>query len=232
MRSLSLLLVVLIMSGCAQTPSAQRSSLLGGETSIRPQVAINSPMSRGSLVPQTENTATGVRGLFEERRVSRVGDTMTVVLNETTRASKDGGTRASRQANSSSNLGVNYSGVNQNTSKRSNLNLGLSSAGNNGFDAKGGATASNQFTGTITVTVMEVLPNGNLVIAGEKKIAVGAEEEFIRFGGVVSPLSIKENSVLSSQVADVRLEYRGSGITDDAQRPGWLTQLLMRYSPN
>lgn len=232
MRKLALLLVVLSLWGCAQTPSAQKPSLLGGETSIRPQEAVSRPMSKGSLVLQTDNAASGARGLFEERRVSRVGDTMTVVLNETTRASKDGGTRATRQGNSSTNLGVNFSGVNQNTSKRSNFNAGLSSSGNNGFDAKGGATASNQFTGTITVTVMEVLPNGNLVIAGEKKIAVGAEEEFIRFGGVVSPLSIKENSVMSSQVADVRLEYRGSGITDEAQRPGWLTQLLMRYSPN
>lgn len=232
MRKLTLLMALFVLGGCAQTPSAQRPSLLGGETSIRPQEVVNRPMSKGSLVPQSESAAAGARGLFEERRVSRVGDTMTVVLNETTRASKDGGTRANRQSNSAANLGVNFSGVNQNTSKRSNFNAGLSAGGNNGFDAKGGATASNQFTGTITVTVMEVLPNGNLVIAGEKKIAVGAEEEFIRFGGVVSPLSIKENTVLSSQVADVRLEYRGSGITDDAQRPGWLTQLLMRYSPN
>jgi flagellar L-ring protein precursor FlgH len=189
-------------------------------------------MSKGSLVPQTDNSASGVRGLFEERRVSRVGDTMTVLLNETTRASKDGGTRANRQATNLASMGMNFSNVTQSKSSSNNLNLGLNAAGNNGFDANGAASASNEFSGTITATVMEVLPNGNLVIAGEKRIAVGAEEEYIRFGGVVSPLSIKENKVLSSQVADVRLEYRGMGITDDAQRPGWLTQFLMRYSPN
>jgi flagellar L-ring protein precursor FlgH len=227
-----IVLLSLVVVGCAQTPSAQRPSLIGGATTIRPpEVAVQS-MSKGSLVPQAENASAGGRGLFEERRVSRVGDTMTVVLNETTRASKDGGTRANRQATNTSALGVNFSNATQSSNNANNLNLGLSSSGNNGFDANGAASASNEFSGMITATVMEVLPNGNLVIAGEKRIAVGAEEEFIRFGGVVSPLSIKENKVLSSQVADVRLEYRGMGITDDAQRPGWLTQLMMRYSPN
>jgi len=225
-------LAVLCVVGCAQVPSAQRTSLVGTETTIRPQETVVQPMSKGSLVPQFNHTTPGVRGLFEERRISRVGDTMMVVLNETTRASKDGGTRANRQANGASSAGVNFANVNQGKSSSNALNLGLNSAGNTSFDAKGGASASNQFSGSITATVMEVLPNGNLVIAGEKRIAVGAEEEFIRFGGVVSPMNIKENSVLSSQVADVRLEYRGMGITDEAQRPGWLTQLLMRYSPN
>jgi len=225
-------LLLLLMAGCAQIPSAQRPSLVSTETTVRPQATVTQPISRGSLVPQFNHNTPGVRGLFEERRISRVGDTMMVVLNETTRASKDGGTRANRQSNGASSAGVNFANVNQSKSSSNSLNLGLNSAGNTSFDAKGGASASNQFSGTITATVMEVLPNGNLVIAGEKRIAVGAEEEFIRFGGVVSPMSIKENSVLSSQVADVRLEYRGMGITDEAQRPGWLTQLLMRYSPN
>ena len=225
-------LAALCVVGCAQVPSAQRTSLVGTETTIRPQETVVQPMSKGSLVPQFNHATPGVRGLFEERRISRVGDTMMVVLNETTRASKDGGTRANRQANGASSAGVNFANVNQGRSSSNALNLGLNSAGNTSFDAKGGASASNQFSGSITATVMEVLPNGNLVIAGEKRIAVGTEEEFIRFGGVVSPMNIKENTVLSSQVADVRLEYRGMGITDEAQRPGWLTQLLMRYSPN
>jgi len=225
-------LPILLAVGCAQVPSAQRSSLVNTETTVRPQEVAVQPMSKGSLVPQFNHMTPGVRGLFEERRISRVGDTMIVILNETTRASKDGGTRANRLANGVSTAGVNFSNVNQAKSNANSLNLGLNSTGNTSFDANGAASASNQFSGTITATVMEVLANGNLVIAGEKRIAVGAEEEFIRFGGVVSPMSIKENSVLSSQVADVRLEYRGMGITDEAQRPGWLTQLLMRYSPN
>mgnify|MGYP006281016295 CR=1 FL=1 len=223
---------VVLLAGCAQTPSAERPSLVNSDTTIRPQQTLIQPISKGSLVPQFNHPTTGVRGLFEERRISRVGDTVMVLLNETTRASKDGGTHANRQATAGSIAGLNFSNNNQGRSSSNGLNLGLNSSGSTSFDGKGGASASNQFSGSITATVMEVLLNGNLVIAGEKRIAVGAEEEYIRFGGVISPMSIKENTVLSSQVADVRLEYRGIGVTDEVQRPGWLTQLLMRYSPN
>ena len=87
-------------------------------------------------------------------------------------------------------------------------------------------------SGTITVTVLEVLSNGNLNVAGEKRLAVGHEEEVIRFGGIVSPSNLQGNSVLSSQVADARIEYRGVGITDQVQIPGILTKLFTRYSPN
>jgi flagellar L-ring protein precursor FlgH len=224
-----------VLAGCADLPSAAKPSLVNSETSVRPQIQSVAPTSAGSLVPAAQVNAVAYRGLFEERRASRAGDTLTVMLNETTRASKDGGTKASRNANNNAGLGVNLTNnqIGQtSTSSSRNISAGLSGNGNTNFDSKGGSTASNQFSGTITVTVMEVLPNGNLSVAGEKRLAVGAEEEVIRFGGIVSPLSIRNNSVLSSQVADARIEYRGAGITDEVQRPGFLTKFLMRYSPN
>jgi len=110
--------------------------------------------------------------------------------------------------------------------------FGINSAGNTNFDSKAGSSASNQFSGTITVTVLEVLPNGNLNVGGEKRLAVGNEEEVIRFGGIVSPVNLQGNTILSSQVADARIEYRGAGITDEVKNPGWLTKLFVRYSPN
>ena len=82
------------------------------------------------------------------------------------------------------------------------------------------------------MTVLEVLPNGNLNVAGEKRLAVGHEEEVIRFGGIVSPSTLQGNTVLSSQVADARIEYRGQGITDQIQNPGMLTKLFTKFSPN
>ena len=224
-----------MLTGCAQVPSALKTPLVNSETTIRPQAQEVPPVSKGSLMPASQVSLVGYRGLFEERRVSKVGDTLTVILNETTRASKDGGTNASRQANNDASANANLrsvatGGTTQNDSNT--LSAGVGSGGTSRFNSTGGASASNEFSGTITVTVIEVLPNGNLVVAGEKRLAVGSEEELIRMGGVVSPLSIKGNSVLSSQVADARIEYRGAGITDEVQRPGWLTQLFMRYSPN
>ena len=79
---------------------------------------------------------------------------------------------------------------------------------------------------------LNLLPNGNLNVGGEKRLAVGNEEEVIRFGGIVSPVNLQGNTILSSQVADARIEYRGAGITDEVKNPGWLTKLFVRYSPN
>ena len=237
LKSLCSLLLMAVLAGCASpSDSGSRPSLISQETTIRPQAPAVKAISPGSLMPAVGSNQSSFRGLFEERRVSRVGDTLTVILNETTKASKSAQTAANRKGASAINFGLRTNAAtvkpNNNQTNRADLSVAASSDGNVGFDGKGSATASNQFSGTITVTVIEVLPNGNLVVAGEKRLAVGAEEEIIKFSGVVSPLSIKGNSVLSSQVADVRAEYRGSGSTDEIQRPGWLTRFLMVFAPN
>jgi flagellar L-ring protein precursor FlgH len=236
MKNIALLFTTLaVLAGCAELPSASKQSLLNNETTIRPQVQEAMMTSRGSLVPAAQVNPTAYRGLFEDRRAARVGDTLTVLLNETTRASKDGGTVASRNSANSMNFGLNtlknQTGPSSSSTSRA-LSAGLNNAGGTNFDSKAGSTASNQFSGTITVTVLEVLPNGNLNVGGEKRLAVGNEEEVIRFGGIVSPVNLQGNTILSSQVADARIEYRGAGITDEVKNAGWLSKLLVRYSPN
>jgi flagellar L-ring protein precursor FlgH len=79
--------------------------------------------------------------------------------------------------------------------------------------------------------VIEILANGNLVVAGEKQVAVSNEEEIIRFGGVVNPNNLIFNQISSQQVADARIEYRGRGVTDDTQSAGWFTRLLLKLAP-
>ena len=230
--------IVVLLVGCAQAPthtSAALPSLLNSETTVRPATQAPVPVSRGSLVPASQLNPPVYRSLFEDRRPARVGDTLMIVLNETTRASKLGGTQASRGSNNAlnANTSLSTSSAGSSNSSRSRDNkLGLGSGGTTQFDSKGGSSASNEFSGMITVTVLEVLANGNLAVAGEKRLAVGAEEEIIRFSGVVMPQNVHNGSISSSMVADARIEYRGSGVTDEVQRPGWLTQLFMRYSPN
>ena len=237
MKKIALLMIILAaLVGCAELPSANKQSLLSSETTIRPQAQEAVVASRGSLVPAAQVNPAPYRGLFEDRRAVRVGDTLTVLLNETTRASKDGGTVASRNSANNANIGLNTI-INQTVTPTSTTNNrvlsgGVNNAGSTNFDSKGGSSASNQFSGTITVTVLEVLPNGNLNVGGEKRLAVGNEEEVIRFGGIVSPVNLQGNTILSSQVADARIEYRGAGITDEIKNPGWLTKLFVRYSPN
>jgi flagellar L-ring protein precursor FlgH len=231
MKKITITLFVLaVLSGCAELPSASKQSLVNGETTARPEAQEKIATSKGSLVPTSRPSPTSYKGLFEERRAVRVGDTLTVMLNETTRASKDIGTNARRLSSNGLNGGFNMS--TGSTATPVAINGGFSSNGNTNFDSKGGSSASNQFLGTITVTVLEVLPNGNLNVAGEKRLAVGHEEEVIRFGGIVSPSTLQGNTVLSSQVADARIEYRGVGVTDQIQSPGILTKLFTKFSPN
>mgnify|MGYP003332853604 CR=1 FL=1 len=87
-------------------------------------------------------------------------------------------------------------------------------------------------TSTITVTVIEVYPNGNLLVSGEKQIGLKEGEEFIRFSGVVNPMNITaSNTVQSTQVADARIEYRGNGQVDSAQVMGWLAKFFLTFLP-
>ncbi|MCP1366799.1 flagellar basal body L-ring protein FlgH, partial [Halomonas sp. BBD48] len=103
---------------------------------------------------------------------------------------------------------------------------------NNDFSGSGGAAASNTFTGTITVTVMDVLYNGNLRVRGEKQIIINQGTEFIRFSGVVNPRTITAlNTVPSTLVADARIEYVGNGYINEAQTMGWLQRFFLNVSP-
>ena len=173
--------IVVLLVGCAQAPthtSAALPSLLNSETTVRPATQAPVPVSRGSLVPASQLNPPVYRSLFEDRRPARVGDTLMIVLNETTRASKLGGTQASRGSNNALNA---------------NTSLSTSSTG--------GSNSSR---------------------SRDNKLGLG----------VVMPQNVHNGSISSSMVADARIEYRGSGVTDEVQRPGWLTQLFMRYSPN
>jgi len=220
--------VVMQLVGCA---SADRTPLVKSQTTARPNPPSDAAASPGSIFPVSQLGMTGAyRPLFEDRRARAVGDTLIVVLNETTSASKNGGTTASKT--SSTGIGGSLTGS---TSTVANPNfVGSANASGNSstqLNGSGASTAANTFNGNISVTVLEVLPNGNMVVAGEKQLAVGFEEEYIRFGGTVNPNNLVNNTVNSSQVADARIEYRGKGVTDDVREVGWFTRLMMKIGP-
>ena len=100
------------------------------------------------------------------------------------------------------------------------------------FAGKGAAAANNAFNGTITVTVIEVYPNGNLLVSGEKMVAINQGNEFIRFSGVINPNNVTAaNTVQSTQVADARIEYRGSGFIEQSNAMGWMQRFFLAISP-
>lgn len=229
-----------VLAGCA-TPSAAKRSLLETETTAAPISRAAPVASAGSLTPTAAPLTGEYRGLLSGRRASRVGDTLTVVLDELTRASKDGKMNTTKRASNQLSTGLtaveqrlptNITTTTRTAGNSQSFSAGADVRSDNTFSGSGNSSASNQFVGTITVTVVEVLTNGNLRVAGEKRLAVGSEEEIIRFGGVVSPTNIVRNTVMSSRVADARIEYRGDGDTELAKRPGWLSRFLLSASPN
>lgn len=110
--------------------------------------------------------------------------------------------------------------------------LSLSANSSNSLDGKGKTAANNVFTGSITVTVIEVLGNGNLLVSGEKQVAIGDNTRYIRLSGIVNPYFINSaNSISSSQVADARIEYKERGVISEAQVMGWLARFFMSALP-
>ena len=121
-------------------------------------------------------------------------------------------------------------GLSPNSFTNGRASVGMSSS--NTFAGKGSTVNANDFSGTITATVIEVLPNGHLVISGEKQIGVNHNVDVLRFSGQVDPRAIQSgNSVPSAQIANVRIEQRGRGAQADAQGIGWLGRFFLSVLP-
>lgn len=220
MKSLLLSLVsVLLLAGCVTTTPA---TAVHQPMTVRPEARQAAASVNGSIY----NVATA-RPLFEDRRARLVGDTITINITEKTAAAKKSDTKADRSSDMS--LGVpTIAGLPLKSFQGTTLAANSSTA----FEGKGENTSSNNFIGTLTVTVIEVYPNGNLLVSGEKQIGLKEGEEFIRFSGVVNPMTITAaNTVASTQVADARIEYKANGFIDSAQVMGWLGRFFLSFLP-
>lgn len=199
-----------------------------------PPTNVHQPMTARPAPRQETLSTTGSiyqagvsRTLFEDRRARYVGDTMTIGIAENTTAATKSNTNASRASSITASVPtvVGLPG-------KSLQGLDLSASSSNSLAGKGDAAANNVFTGTITVTVIEVLPNGNLLVSGEKQVSIGAGTEYIRLSGVVNPYFINAaNTINSAQVADARIEYKESGVISEAQVMGWLARFFMSVLP-
>ncbi|HMW55471.1 flagellar basal body L-ring protein FlgH, partial [Accumulibacter sp.] len=161
----------------------------------------------------------------EDRRARYVGDTITVTITENTSAATKSNSSLSKTGSISAS-----SGPNVNLPGKSLIELKGSSS--NTAAGKGEAAANNVFTGTITVTVIEVLANGNLLVSGEKQVAIGHGQEYIRLSGIINPYFVNAaNTIASSQIADARIEYKESGGISEAQVMGWLARFFLTFMP-
>jgi flagellar L-ring protein precursor FlgH len=172
--------------------------------------------------------------LFEDVKARHVGDVITVILSESTSASKSAKTTADKSQDTSiasptifgATPTFNAPGLIPLDSNRNNtLEMGLSA--DRAFDGEADSTQSNSLSGAITVTIADVLPNGNLVVRGEKWLTLNQGEEFIRISGIVRPQDIgPDNTILSTQIGDARIAYSGKGFMHDANSMGWFARFL------
>lgn len=215
------------LAACETTPS---SIVMQPTTTPKPQPPVVTAPASGAIF-----LATSYRPLFEDRRARMVGDTLTIAINEKTAAGKQAGSSASKSGSVNAAT-PNFSGR---AASPGLLGLGLSSnlmsvsaEGSSEYEQKGAVSSSNNFTGQLTATVMEVLPNGNLVVSGEKQVGLDKGVEFIRFSGVVNPSTITAGNVVSStQVADARAEYRTSQHIDKAELSSMMTRFFLSVVP-
>ena len=221
LKPLALAAAAVLLAGC-QTLNAPPKVDVAEPTSARPAPLAAPVLSNGSIFQPSQ-----YRPLFEDHRARLVGDTLTVQIVEKVSASQ----KSTSSIDKTSELSAAVTAlplVNPNSFGRASA-AGSSS---NTFAGKGSTENSNDFSGTITAIVTGVLPNGHLLIAGEKQIGVNHNVDVLRFSGQVDPRAIQPgNSVASAQIANVRIEHRGRGAQAESQGIGWLARFFLNVLP-
>ncbi|MEF7613073.1 flagellar basal body L-ring protein FlgH [Aquincola sp. MAHUQ-54] len=215
------------------------AACLGGCAAINdyrvPPVDINAPppvLPAAMPQPMATNGAifqsAGYRPLFEDHRARLPGDVLTVQIVEKVSASQSSNSTVDK----SGSVEAGLTAVPLISSASLLAKASAAGTGANNFSGKGSTESSNDFSGTITAIVTGVLPNGHLLITGEKQIGVNANVDVLRFSGQVDPRAIRAgNAVQSTQVANVRVEHRGKGQQADAQVMGWLGRIFLSVLP-
>ncbi|MFP8779436.1 flagellar basal body L-ring protein FlgH [Hydrogenophaga sp. RWCD_12] len=215
-----LLLVSIVLTGCMTKPV--------DVVPVRPIQYVQAPspaQTGGSLF-----MAARYRPAFEDPRARMPGDILTITITEKVAASQSSSANLNRTGNVSGSVTAIPGIVAKELSRDRNFNLGADSS--NKFAGTGDNANQNDFSGTITVTVQEVLPNGHLLVAGEKQIGINSNVDVLRFSGTVDPRHILPGNVIAStQVANARIESRGRGAVDEALSIGWLGRFFLNVFP-
>ena len=164
------------------------------------------------------------RFLFEDFRARRVGDIVTVILEEQTAASKTASTDTSKSSSVAMSVPKLFG---RRVSVGGAPILDAEAKGNTTFAGKGGSNQSNSLEGNITVHIVQVLPNGNLRVRGEKLLSLNQGSEVIRISGIIRPQDISYNNTIASQkIANTKITYKGKGMIANSNEAGWLARFF------
>jgi len=204
---------VLSMAGCVSSPHEPSYS------ATWPEPLPEAAQANGAIYQAGHDVA-----LFENAVARRVGDTLTIRLNERTNASKSSST-STKKATSIDLPGPTIAG--RPVTVNGTEILSTSVDNNTDFDGEGASTQSNRLEGDISVTVAQRLPNGNLLVRGQKWISINQGQEYVRIQGIVRPIDIDpDNSISSLKVADAMIAYGGKGALANANSPGLLARFF------
>ena len=188
------------------------------------------------IAPESEAPTGGIyktngSGLFaSDIRAREVGDILTVALNETFSATKAQTAASSKNDNFGVTLPTGL--PNLITGGYDKNAAGLNAGTARSFAGSGSAAQSNTLTGLLTVTVTRVFENGNMEIAGQKKLTLNNGDEYVRLTGLIRPEDVSaNNTVLSNRIADAEIVYVGAGEIADSSRQGWLSRTMRNVSP-
>ena len=197
---------------------------------VRPVAVPQQERNDGAIFDVSSNIS-----LFEDYRARRVGDILTIRLEEQTAAEKETETTISKSTSNSITNPTLFGTTPQfglpsklPLANTNDNNLAFSLGSTHDFSGAGDSDQSNKLTGDISVSVVEVLPNGNLVVRGEKVITINQGNEYIRISGMISPRDLDSNNTISSKrVADAQISYVGDGPTQDANVVGWISRFFL-----
>ena len=215
-----LIIVSLNLQGCSSVVGAKP-----GDYPPAPPQPVGSDVSKeGSLYSNNKNLA-----LFSDVKARQVGDTITILLNERMQASKSASTDASKDTTVDTGNPLFFGDTITRNGKEILSNQWETEQD---FSGSGSSSQSNRLDGSISVTVAEVYPNGNLFVRGEKWLTLNQGEEYVQVSGIVRPADIStDNSLPSYKLADARITYSGSGTVADSNRPGLVSRLFMKLWP-
>lgn len=206
--------MLVLLQGCTAMSRPRAEPDDPAYAPVRAQAMMQRDPESGAIYQNSRNY-----NFYGDTVALNVGDVLTVTLNESTRASKNAETKIKKE-NDISLPEPNILGKN-------NIGIATSIQNDRDFQGKAEADQSNSLAGNITVTVVEVLPNGVLKIRGEKWLSLTNGDEYVRLTGLVRPQDIEPgNMVASSRIADARIAYGGTGDFDQANQMGWLARFF------
>ncbi|WP_110947955.1 flagellar basal body L-ring protein FlgH [Pseudomonas bohemica] len=213
---------VALLAGCVAPPAKPNDPYYAP---VLPRTPLPAASNNGSIYQ-----AGFEQNLYGDRKAFRVGDIITITLAEKTAASKSANSKLTKDSDTSLGLtslfGGGVSATNPLTGGKLGLNAGYS--GTRATDGTAKADQANSLTGSVTVTVADVLPNGILSVRGEKWMTLNTGEELVRIAGLIRADDIAtDNTVSSTRVADARITYSGTGSFADTSQPGWLDRFFM-----